>query len=345
MKILDFDYAVDPALIAQYPACPRDRSRLLVLYRKTGKMEHRQFYELLEYLEPGDLLVVNDTKVFAARLNARKEKTGGSLNLLLIRPIQDKVWLSLVSGKYKIGQRILFEDHRMGEIVGVEKGGQIYVRFHVELDFHQWLSQVGKTPLPPYIKRSDTNGQQEMEDRQTYQTVYGIHPGSIAAPTAGLHFTESLLDQLHDKGIGIHPVTLHVGPGTFKPVRVSEIERHTMEAEYVQVPISTVMAVRKAKESGKRVVAVGTTTVRALESAVKSFEAGCSLEGFTGLFIMPGYRFKMIDSVITNFHLPCTTLLMLVAALTGRDQLLAAYREAMRCRYRFYSFGDAMLIL
>ena len=345
MKLLDFEYVLDPALIAQVPVCPRDRSKLLVLYRKTGRMEHRQFYELIQYLEPGDLLVVNNTQVFTARLYARKEKTGGSLNLLLIRPVQDKVWVALVSGKYKIGQRILFEDHRIGEIVGEEEGGQVYVRFHVELDFHQWLNQVGRTPLPPYIKRSDTNGRQEKEDRQTYQTVYASCLGSIAAPTAGLHFTEALLDQLRNRGIGIHAVTLHVGPGTFKPVRVSHIEHHTMEAEYVQVPVSTVMAIRKAKESGKRVVAVGTTTVRALESAVKSFKAGCSHEGFTELFITPGYRFKMIDALITNFHLPCSTLLMLVAALTGRDQLFAAYQEAIRSRYRFYSFGDSMLIL
>ena len=345
MKLSDFDYSLDPSLIAQSPVAQRDLCRLLVLCRRTGKIQHRHFYELIEYLDPGDLLILNDTKVFGARLYARKEGTGGGLELLLIRPIQDDTWVAMISGSYRIGQRILFEDESLGEIVGEGEKGQIYVKFHVGGDFSKWLDRIGKTPLPSYIKRSHTNGQQEKNDRLAYQTVYATVPGSIAAPTAGLHFTQPLLDQIRAKGVEVYRVTLHVGPGTFRPVRVSEIKQHTMEAEYVRIPPSTAMAIRRAKESGKRVVAVGTTTVRALESAALAPDGLNAMSGLTDLFIVPGYQFKVIDVLITNFHLPHSTLLMLVSALTGRERLLAAYLEAIQERYRFYSFGDAMLIL
>lgn len=345
MKLSDFDYFLDPSLIAQFPVAQRDRCRLLVHSRKTGKIQHRQFYELIEYLEPGDLLILNDSRVFAAKLHARKERTGGGLQLLLIRHVENDIWSALISGSYRIGQRILFEDESLGEIVGEGERGQVYVKFYVGSDFSKWLDQVGRTPLPPYIKRSHTNGQQEENDCLAYQTVYAAVPGSVAAPTAGLHFTQPLLDQIRAKGVEIYSVTLHVGPGTFRPIRVSEIEQHTMEAESVQIPYSTAMAIRKAKESGKRVVAVGTTGVRALESAALLPGGLDAMDGLTDLFIVPGYRFKVIDALITNFHLPCSTLLMLVSALTGRERLLAVYQEAIQRRYRFYSFGDAMLIL
>jgi S-adenosylmethionine:tRNA ribosyltransferase-isomerase len=345
MKLSDFDYSLDPSLIAQFPAAERDRCRLLVLSRKTDKIQHQQFYELIEYLESGDLLILNDSKVLAARLYARKESTGGGLQLLLIRPVEHEVWLALISGNYRIGQRLLFEDESLAEIVEEKERGQIYVKFYVGSDFFKWLDQVGRMPLPPYIKRSHTNGRQEESDRLAYQTVYAAIPGSVAAPTAGLHFSQPLLDQIRAKGIGICSITLHVGPGTFRPVRVSKIERHTMESEFVQIPYSTAMAIRKAKESGKRIVAVGTTVVRALESAALLPGGIDATDGQTDLFIVPGYRFKVIDALITNFHLPCSTLLMLVSALTGRERLLAVYGEALRERYRFYSFGDAMLIL
>ena len=332
MELSDFDYFLDPSLIAQFPVAQRDRCRLLVLSRKTGKIQHRQFYELIEYLEPGDLLILNDSKVFAARLYARKERTGGNLQLLLIRPIENDIWVALISGSYRIGQHILFEDESLGEIVGEGQKGQIYVKFYVGSDFSKWVDQVGKTPLPPYIKRSHTNGQQEENDRLAYQTVYAAVPGSVAAPTAGLHFAQSLLDQIRAKGIEIYNLTLHVGPGTFRPVRVSEIEQHTMEAEPVRISPSTAMSIRKAKESGKRVVAVGTTVVRALESAALSPGGLDAMDGLTDLFIVPGYRFKVIDALITNFHLPRSTLLMLVSAFTGREQLLAVYQEAIQER-------------
>ncbi|MCI0527767.1 MAG: tRNA preQ1(34) S-adenosylmethionine ribosyltransferase-isomerase QueA [Nitrospira sp.] len=345
MKLSDFDYSLDPSLIAQIPAAQRDRCRLLVLSRETGKIHHRQFYELIEYLEPGDLLILNDTQVFAARLYARKERTGGNLQLLLIRPIENDIWEALISGGYSIGQRILFKDESFGEIVWEREKGQVYVKFYVGSDFSKWIDRVGKTPLPPYIKRNHTNGQQEENDRMAYQTVYAAVSGSVAAPTAGLHFTQSLLDQIRAKGIEIYTLTLHVGPGTFRPIRVSEIEQHTMEAEPVRVPFSTAMAIQKAKESGKRVVAVGTTAVRALESAARAPGGLGAMDGLTDLFIVPGYRFKVIDALITNFHLPRSTLLMLVSALTGREQLLTVYQEAIQERYRFYSFGDAMFIL
>lgn len=346
MRLSDFDYPLDPSLIAQYPLKGRDKARLLVLNRKTGNIQNRYFYNVTEFLRPGDLLVLNDTRVIAARLVARKQKTGGRLNLLLIRPVQQDVWTVLLSDKPQIGQQIVFEDDSTAEIMGGSSQDQFYVKFHRGVsDFYEWLNRVGRTPLPPYIRRGHTNGAQEKEDRKAYQTVFAAFPGSIAAPTAGLHFTQGLLKQIQEMGVQTCTVTLHIGPGTFRPVRVSEVEQHVLDAEFVRIPGETARAVRAAKLSGRRVIAVGTTTVRALESAVDSCGTSRAMEGFTNLFILPGYRFRIVDGLITNFHLPRSTLLMLVSALAGRRLILTAYEEAIRQRYRFYSFGDAMLII
>src|SRR3990172_3522662 len=309
MKLSDFDYFLDPSLIAQVPLLERDRARLLILHRETGRIEHRSFCDLIEYLRPDDVLIINYTRVFAARLCARKEMTGGGIELLLIRPVQKDTWEALASRRPRVRQRILFDDNSAGEIVGEGDSGRIFVRFQERSDFPQWLDHVGRTPLPPYIKRIHSNGDREKEDRRAYQTVYATFPGSIAAPTAGLHFTQSLLDQVRAIGVQIYALTLHIGPGTFRPVRVTEIEQHTLESE--------------PKANGK---------VR-------------DLDGWTDLFITPDHRFRVIDALITNFHLPRSSLLMLVSALAGREQLLATYREAIRERYRFYSFGDAMMII
>ncbi|HLB02107.1 MAG TPA: tRNA preQ1(34) S-adenosylmethionine ribosyltransferase-isomerase QueA [Nitrospiria bacterium] len=345
MKLSDFNYFLDPSLIAQHPLLERDRARLLILHRETGRIEHRSFCDLIEYLRPDDVLIINDTRVFAARLCARKEKTGGGIELLLIRPVQKDTWEALASRRPRVRQRILFDDNSAGEIVGEGDSGRIFVRFQERSDFPQWLDHVGRTPLPPYIKRIHSNGDREKEDRRAYQTVYATFPGSIAAPTAGLHFTQSLLDQVRAIGVQIYALTLHIGPGTFRPVRVTEIEQHTLESEHVRISHQVSGAIQKAKKSGNRVIAVGTTTVRALESAAKAPGQLSALDGWTDLFITPGHRFRVIDALITNFHLPRSTLLMLVSALAGREQLLATYREAIRERYRFYSFGDAMMII
>lgn len=327
----DFSYALDSALIAQRPLADRAASRLLVLHRDSGDVEHRTFRDFPALLRPGDLLVRNTSRVIAARLTGVRDN-GRPAELLLVHPDTDGSWLAMVhpGGKLKAGRTIQFGDEGVAEIGEALGGGLRRVRFS-GLDPAALMQRYGATPLPPYIQRPA-----EPEDRDRYQTVYAREDGSVAAPTAGLHFTADLLAAIERSGVDIADVVLHVGPGTFKPVETEDLARHPMHPEWYSLPPDTGARILQTRSSGGRVVAVGTTTARALESGLGT--------GWTSLFIHPPYRFKAVDALLTNFHLPRSTLLMLVAALAGYEPTMAAYREAMKERYRFYSYGDAMLI-
>ncbi len=342
MRVDEFDYTLPKELIAKFPAEPRDSSKLLVLNRKSGQIEHRVFRQIKEYLREGDLLVLNDTKVIPARLYGELP-TGGKVELLLIRQVEPSVWevMAKPARKLKPGKEVIFSDLLRGEVVEYLGEGRRLVKFSYPegKSFMEILSQIGRVPLPPYVEREE-----RPEDRERYQTVFARREGSVAAPTAGLHFTPELLKELEEKGVIIKTVTLHVGPGTFKPVKVGRVEDHKMDYETYTVPPETAEEVNRAKEEGRRVIAVGTTVVRTLESAATDEGFVKSGEGITDLFIYPGYKFKVIDALITNFHLPRSTLLMLVCAFAGKEKVLNAYREAVEKGYRFYSFGDAMFI-
>jgi len=334
----DFDYALPPDRIAQHPVEPRDHARLMVLHRDSGKLEHRRFYEVVDYLRRGDVLVINETRVFPARL-VGKRPSGGKVELLLVRPLGRDTWEALAKPGRKVrpGERLLFGEGKLtGEVVERTEGGKRVVRFSGDLEA---LRNLGQVPLPPYIRRSPIP-----EDRKRYQTVYARVEGSVAAPTAGLHFTEELLGRLREKGVEVVPIVLHVGPGTFRPVR-GEVSEHRMEAEYYEVSPRAAEVVNLARGKGGRVVAVGTTSVRTLETVADEEGRVRPGSGWTELFIYPPYRFRVVDALITNFHLPRSTLLMLVAAFAGRERVLEAYMEAVRLGYRFYSYGDAMLII
>lgn len=338
MQAKDFDYALPQDRIAQHPVEPRDHARLMVLHRDSGKLEHRRFYEVVEYLREKDVLVVNETRVFPARL-VGKRPSGGKVELLLVRLVGEGTWEAMARPGRRVrpGERVLFGEGKLvGEVVEMREDGRRVVKFSGDPEA---LRRLGRVPLPPYIRRPPTP-----EDRERYQTVYARVEGSVAAPTAGLHFTEELLEKLRKKGVEVAPIVLHVGPGTFRPVR-GEISEHRMEAEYYEVPPRTAHVVNRARERGGRVVAVGTTSVRTLETVVDEGGRVRPGRGWTELFIHPPYRFRAVDVLITNFHLPRSTLLMLVAAFAGRKRVLEAYREAVRLGYRFYSYGDAMLIL
>ncbi len=345
MHISDFDYYLPDELIAQYPAARREGSRLLVLPKKGGAIIHTSFSEIGDFLVPGDLLVLNETKVFPARLLGTRERTGGQVELLLLEEKASLVWEALVrpGKKARIGETLIFGNgHLRCVIEGKTPEGGRLVRFTgvSEQEFWDEVFKIGKVPLPPYIKRDE-----EEIDRERYQTVYARIPGSAAAPTAGLHFTEEILRRLQEKGVRIAFVLLHVGLGTFRPVRVADVEKHQMHAEYWKLAPVAADLINRTKQEGGRVVAVGTTTVRVLESA--PFD-GCRIlpgEGWTRLFIYPGFSFRVIDGLLTNFHLPRSTLLMLVCAFAGRERVLSAYREAVEKRYRFFSYGDVMLII
>ena len=337
MKTSDFAYDLPPELIAQTPIPERDRSRLMCLDKKTGALEHRHFYELPTLLKAGDCLVINDSRVLPARLLGRRP-TGGVSELVLLRDLGDNIWECLCRpGKHlREGAEILFgEGELRARIEEVLPDGNRRVRFFYEGIFLEVLDRLGKMPLPPYIK-------EELQDRERYQTVYSRELGSAAAPTAGLHFTRELLDEIRGKGVTVCPVTLHVGLGTFRPVKEEEIEQHEMHAEYCIIPEETAKAVNACRENGGRVIAVGTTSCRTLESFADENGRLKPASGWTDIFIYPGYRFRCIDGLITNFHLPESTLIMLVSALAGREQVLNAYRVAVEERYRFFSFGDAM---
>ena len=339
LRLSDFDFDLPEELIAQTPAEDRDRSRLLVLDRRTGAIAHRIFSELEDYLVAGDLLILNDTKVFPCRLQARKAG-GGKAELFLLEEKGINLWSALIKGGVDAGKKVTLEQGIEAEALSAPHDGVRLVRFHGVRDIREKLDELGRTPLPPYIKREPF-----AEDRERYQTVYANREGAVAAPTAGLHFTEGLLQRLRNRGIGTAMVTLHVGPGTFQPVRTDDIAEHRMHAERYDIPGATAELINLARSEGRRVIAVGTTSVRALETAVGSDGKVQGGAGSSELFVTPGFRFQVVSGMVTNFHLPKSTLLMLVAAFAGRESVLSAYREAVRQRYRFYSYGDAMLIV
>ena len=337
----DFYFELPEELIAQDPLADRSGSRMLMLDKTDGRIEHHIFKEIVDYLRPGDCLVLNNTKVLPARLSGRRENTGGSIEVLLLKRKGDDVWETLVKPgrKAKPGTRILFGDGSLqAEVLDVVEDGNRLIRFSYEGIFEEVLDRLGEMPLPPYITH-------KLQDKNRYQTVYARYEGSAAAPTAGLHFTKELLQKISDKGVDIAYVTLHVGLGTFRPVKADNILEHHMHAEYYQVTEEAAGKINRAKASGGRVICVGTTSCRTVESAAGddgTLKAGC---GNTEIFIYPGYRFKVLDCLITNFHLPESTLVMLVSALAGREHVLHAYEEAIRLKYRFFSFGDAMLVI
>ena len=343
MKLDDFKYFLPEDLIAQEPLSVRDQSRLMVLHKNSGITEHRHFRDLVEYLTPQDVLVINDTKVIPARLLGNREHTQAAIEVLLLTRHSERVWEVLVRPGRKVprGTAIVFGSELRGVVEDVLDNGNRMIRFEYTGLFEQLLDRLGLMPLPPYIKK-------KLTDSSRYQTVYAKDSGSVAAPTAGLHFTKSLLAQITALGVSVVPVLLHVGLGTFRPVKVEEITEHQMHAEYYAVPEETAEVINSAKAAGGRVIAVGTTTVRCLETAARQNELPNQLvgagTGWTGLFIYPGYNFQVVDCLITNFHLPGSTLLMMVSALIGRKRLLEAYALAVQMRYRFFSFGDAMLI-
>ncbi|MBQ3304596.1 MAG: tRNA preQ1(34) S-adenosylmethionine ribosyltransferase-isomerase QueA [Clostridia bacterium] len=338
MKLSDFMYDLPEERIAQTPVEPRDHSRLMVIHRDTGEIEHRHFYDIIEYLNPGDCLVINETKVIPARLYGERP-TGGACEVLLLKQLGPKRWETLVrpGKKLKPGAEVVFGDGRLRCTVveTTDVGGRI-VEFECEGSFEAALDALGEMPLPPYIH-------EKLEDRDRYQTVYARQDGSAAAPTAGLHFTPELMDRIRQKGVDIVPVLLHVGLGTFRPVKVENIEEHEMHSEYFEVTPQAAERINAARQSGGRIIAVGTTSVRTLESAAEDGRL-VAKRGDTNIFIKPGYRFQLVDALITNFHLPGSTLIMLVSALWDRERILAAYRIAVEEEYRFFSFGDAMLI-
>lgn len=344
MKVSDFDYRLPAELIAQEPVNPRDQSRLLVLHRDTGLLRHDRFSNIGRYLEPGDILVINNTRVIPARLFARREgSAGAAVEVVLLHRLDGGVWEALVrpGRKARPGTTLWFGDHEVKALVReTTAAGTRVLEFDYTGDFFSLLDRLGQVPLPPYITRDPVAA-----DRERYQTVYGVHPGSAAAPTAGLHFTTGLLDSLQEKGINLATVLLHVGLGTFRPVRTELVEEHRMHREYYEVSPEAAARINRTREMGKRVIAVGTTSARTLETAAGPDGVLKPGSGWSDIFIYPGYSFRIVDALITNFHLPRSTLLMLVSAFAGREKVLAAYEEAVRSGYRFYSYGDAMLII
>ncbi len=342
MRLSDFQFNLPEKFIAQQPAPQRDQSRLLVLDRSNGNLQDCNFRDILHYFKPGDALVVNETKVFPARLYGQKEKTDAKIEVFLLRELNDSLWEVLVkpARKVRTGNTIWFNDHVVCEVVDNTVSGGRVVRFKCDGDFREIIHTVGNSPLPPYIKRPPTD-----LDKERYQTVYARVFGAVAAPTAGLHFTRELLEQLHAKGVEIIPILLHIGLGTFRPVSVEDLSRHQMDSEYYEISPESAASINRVIADGGRIFAVGTTTTRALETAA-NFTGGVRAEaGWTDIFIYPPYQFKVVDALITNFHLPGSTLIMLVSAFADRDSIMKAYKHAMRKKYRFYSYGDAMLIL
>ena len=340
MNVKDYDYDLPEELIAQDPLEDRSSSRLMVLDRQTGDVEHRHFTDILEYLHPGDCLVINNTKVIPAHLFGVKEDTQAKIEVLLLKRKENDIWETLVKPgkKAKPGTKLVFGDGLLtAEVVDVVEEGNRLIQFHYDGIFEEILDQLGQMPLPPYITH-------QLKDKNRYQTVYAKYDGSAAAPTAGLHFTKELLQKVKDMGVDIAEVTLHVGLGTFRPVKVENVLDHHMHSEFYMVSQEAADKINRAKESGHRVIAVGTTSTRTLEAAADENGRLHETSGWTEIFIYPGYQFKVIDALITNFHLPQSTLVMLVSALAGREHVLHAYETAVKERYRFFSFGDAMLI-
>ena len=340
MDVKEFDYDLPKELIAQDPLEDRSGSRLLVLKKKPGEMEHRIFKDIKEYLKPGDCLVINNTKVIPARLYGVKEGTEAKIEILLLKRRENDIWETLVKPgkKAKPGTKISFGDGILtGEVIDIVEEGNRLIQFHYEGIFEEILDRLGQMPLPPYIK-------EELQDAERYQTVYSKEIGSAAAPTAGLHFTKELLEEIQAMGVQICYVTLHVGLGTFRPVKAEDITDHTMHSEYCMISQETADTINQTKAKGGRVICVGTTSCRTIESWAGEDGTLKESAGWTSIFIYPGYRFRVLDGLVTNFHLPESTLIMLVSALAGRKHVLAAYEEAVREKYRFFSFGDAMFI-
>lgn len=339
MNVSEFNYELPEELIAQVPLEKRDESRLMVLNRKNKTIEHKTFKDIIDFLEPGDCLVRNNTKVIPARIYGKKE-TGANVEFLLLNNIEGDIWESIVrpGNKLHIGTKVIFgEGLLQAEILDIMPGGTRKVKFHYKGIFNEILDQIGLMPLPPYIH-------EELKEKDRYQTVYAKYNGSAAAPTAGLHFTPELLKQIEEKGINIANVTLHVGIGTFRPVKEEKVEEHEMHSEHYYIKKEDAEKINKAKKEGHRVIAVGTTSCRVLETVASEDGNVKQQEGDTQIFIYPGYKFKCIDALITNFHLPQSTLLMLVSALAEKDYIMRAYTEAVKQKYRFFSFGDAMFI-
>lgn len=340
MNINDFDYNLPERLIAQTPLADRTASRLLVVNRNAGALEHRHFTDIVDLIQPGDCLVLNNTRVIPARLLGHRETTGGAAELLLLRQMENDIWETLVrpGKKCREGDRLVFGDGRLkAEIIKVKNDGNRLVHFEYQGIFNEILSELGEMPLPPYIK-------EKLTDPERYQTVYSKVEGSAAAPTAGLHFTQPLLETLGKKGVTLAYVTLHVGLGTFRPVKAETVEEHTMHSEAYSVNEETAALINQAKQNGGRIICVGTTATRVVETLADENGIMHAGSGETSIFIYPGYRFKLTDALITNFHLPKSTLVMLVSALAGRDLILKAYKEAVEKEYRFFSFGDACYI-
>lgn len=340
MKTSDFYYDLPKELIAQTPLEPRDSSRLLVLGRESGNIEHKHFYDIIDYLNPGDLLVCNDSRVLPARIFGIKDETGARVEFLLLNQISGNKWETLCKPgkKAREGAKFSFGDGIMtATVVEVKDDGNRIVEFECEDNFFSALDRIGQMPLPPYIT-------EELKDKERYQTVYSHELGSAAAPTAGLHFTNELMKKIKAKGINIAYVTLHVGLGTFRPVKVDDVTKHKMHSEHYEIPEETARLINETKKNGKRVIAVGTTSCRTLESVASFYGEIKPCDGFTDIFIYPGYEFKVLDGLITNFHLPESTLIMLVSAFAGYDNIMKAYKVAVQEKYRFFSFGDAMFI-
>ena len=340
MKVSDFNYDLPENLIAQHPYEKRDEARLMVIDKKTKTIEHKVFKDITQYLEPGDCLVINNTKVLPARLYGKKD-TGGKVEFLLLKRMENDFWEVMVrpGNKLKPGTAVTFKDGLLkAEILDIMEGGTRKVKFMYEGIFNEILDQIGLMPLPPYIKET-------LKEKEKYQTVYAKYDGSSAAPTAGLHFTEELLEQIKQKGVEVANVTLHVGIGTFRPVKVENIEEHHMHSEHYYIKQEEADKINQAKKSGHKVIGVGTTSCRVLESVADENGLVKEMEGDTDIFIYPSYQFKCIDRLITNFHLPESTLIMLVSSLAGKDFVMKAYEKAVREKYQFFSFGDAMLIL
>ena len=340
MKTSDFYFDLPEELIAQVPILDRSSSKLMVLDKETGEISHKIFKDIIDYLNPGDCLVLNNTRVIPARLIGSKEGTGGKIEFLLLKRNEDDTWVTLVKpGKRaKIGTRFSFGEGKLiAEVVGMGDDGARIVKFEYEGIFEEVLDELGNMPLPPYIT-------ERLEERERYQTVYSKHNGSAAAPTAGLHFTDELLEKIKEKGVDLAFVTLHVGLGTFRPVKVDDVLEHDMHSEYYMVTQEAADKINRAKENGHRVITVGTTSTRTIESVADENGRMKEASGWTKIFIYPGYKFKVVDNLITNFHLPESTLIMLVSALAGKENVLNAYKCAVENKYRFFSFGDAMFI-
>ncbi|HRU46503.1 MAG TPA: tRNA preQ1(34) S-adenosylmethionine ribosyltransferase-isomerase QueA [Candidatus Marinimicrobia bacterium] len=344
MRLSDFDYNVPEELIAKYPVSKRDHSRLMVIDRKKQTITHKRFYNIIDYLNPGDLLVINETKVYPARLWAVKDRTEAKVEVFLLRELENSLWEVMVkpARKVRIGNKLTIAKGVQCDVIDNTVSGGRVVRFNniPKETLYKLIDEVGLSPLPPYIDREPTEN-----DKETYQTVYAKKRGAVAAPTAGLHFTEELMQKIKDKGVKIFPIVLHIGLGTFRPVTVEDLSRHRMDSEYFEVSAETALAINDARSKGKRIIAVGTSVVRTLETVTVSGFQITPRRGWTDKFIHPPYEFKMVDALITNFHQPKSTTIMQVSAFGGHELIMRAYQEAIEKKYRFFSYGDSMLII